>query len=137
MSLIRWTVSRIKASILLIGTDVSLLHCSVPAILTEYVGPKNADHLDNSTVYSIRDRIASAFRALHERGVCHGDVALRNVVVSSDNWPVIVDFERATRECSDDQLAEEWNQVLEMLGYSTGEKPLLVTSGGNSNEVLG
>lgn len=118
-------------------TDVSLVHFAAPAILTEYVGPKNAHQLDWSTVYNIRDRIASAFQALHQRGVCHGDVALRNVVVSYDGWPVIVDFGQAIRRCSKGQAAEEWQEVLNMLRYSSGEKPLLVTetSGGASQEL--
>lgn len=39
------------------------------------------------------DRLARVFAAVHERGVAHGDVRRKNILISADRQPYLIDFQ--------------------------------------------
>lgn len=89
---------------------------TAPALVTEYICPCNAGANAETELYNVRDRVVAAFEAVWQWGVCHGDVAWRNILLSCDGWPVIIDFERSSRNCSKKQVCAKRQQVMEMLG---------------------
>jgi hypothetical protein len=64
----------------------------------------------------LKDRVVEAFRKLHERGVVHGDVALRHILIGADARVTLIDFQ-ASR-------ADEQNEELGLAMTYPGEKDL-------------
>jgi len=64
----------------------------------------------------LKDCIVEAFRKLHERGIAHGDVALRHILIGADARVTLIDFQ-ASR-------ADEPNEELGLAMTYTGEKDL-------------
>ena len=64
----------------------------------------------------LKDRVVEAFQKLHERGVLHGDVALRHILIGADARVTLIDFQ-ASR-------ADEPNEDLGLEAAYPGEKDL-------------
>jgi len=64
----------------------------------------------------LKDRIVEAFLKLHERGIVHGDVALRHILIGADARVTLIDFQ-ASR-------ADDPNEDLGLEGTYPGEKEL-------------
>ena len=64
----------------------------------------------------LKDRVIEAFQKLHEKGVVHGDVALRHILIGADARVTLIDFQ-ASR-------ADEPNEDLGLVATSPGEKDL-------------
>lgn len=64
----------------------------------------------------LKDCVVGAFRKLHERGIVHGDVALRHILIGADARVTLIDFQ-ASR-------ADEANEELGLAMTYTGEKDL-------------
>jgi len=64
----------------------------------------------------LKDRVVEAFQKLHERGVVHGDVALRHILIGADARVTLIDFQ-ASR-------ADEPNEDLGLDAAYPGEKDL-------------
>lgn len=72
--------------------------------------------LSNSVVNRIAEaNVISAFKTLHNRRICHGDVRPPNVIVRADNSVVLVDFERSVSNADGMMLLEEEDEVRHML----------------------
>ena len=64
----------------------------------------------------LKDRVVEAFQRLHERGIVHGDVALRHILIGADAGVTLIDFQ-ASR-------ADDPNEDLGLEGTYPGEKDL-------------
>ena len=64
----------------------------------------------------LKDRVVEAFRKLHGRGIVHGDVALRHILIGADARVTLIDFQ-ASR-------ADEPNDELGLAMTYSGEKDL-------------
>ena len=64
----------------------------------------------------LKDCVVEAFRKLHERGVVHGDVALRHILIGADARVTLIDFQ-ASR-------SDEPNEELGLAMTYPGEKDL-------------
>jgi hypothetical protein len=64
----------------------------------------------------LKDCVVDAFRKLHERGIVHGDVALRHILIGADARVTLIDFQ-ASR-------ADEPNEELDLAMTYPGEKDL-------------
>ena len=64
----------------------------------------------------LKDCVVEAFRKLHERGIVHGDVALRHILIGADARVTLIDFQ-ASR-------ADEPNEKLGLAITYPGEKDL-------------
>jgi len=64
----------------------------------------------------LKDRVVETFQKLHERGVVHGDVALRHILIGADARVTLIDFQ-ASR-------ADEPNEDLGLEASYPGEKDL-------------
>ncbi|KAI9455850.1 hypothetical protein F5148DRAFT_1225310 [Russula earlei] len=62
----------------------------------------------------LKDRVVEAFQKLHDRGVLHGDVALRHILIGADARVTLIDFQ-ASR-------ADEPNEDLGLHAVYPGEK---------------
>jgi RIO-like serine/threonine protein kinase len=66
-------------------------------------------------VPNIGRNVINAFKEIHARGVCHGDVRCENILVRSDGSVVVVDFERSTIDADEDELNAEMKEVKYLL----------------------
>ncbi len=64
----------------------------------------------------LKDRVVEAFQKLHERGIVHGDVALRHILIGADARVTLIDFQ-ASR-------ADDPNEDLGLEATYPGEKEL-------------
>jgi hypothetical protein len=64
----------------------------------------------------LKDRVVEAFQKLHERGIVHGDVALRHILIGADARVTLIDFQ-ASR-------ADDPNEDLGLAATYPGEKEL-------------
>ena len=64
----------------------------------------------------LKDRVVEAFQKLHERGVVHGDVALRHILIGADARVTLIDFQ-ASR-------ADDPNEDLGLSASYPGDKAL-------------
>jgi hypothetical protein len=64
----------------------------------------------------LKDRVVEAYRKVHERGIVHGDVALRHILIGADARVTLIDFQ-ASR-------ADEPNEKLGLAMTYPGEKDL-------------
>ena len=64
----------------------------------------------------LKDRVVDAFQKLHGRGIVHGDVALRHILIGADTRVTLIDFQ-ASR-------ADDPNEDLGLEGTYPGEKEL-------------
>ena len=64
----------------------------------------------------LKDRVVEAFQKLHERGIVHGDVALRHILIGADARVTLIDFQ-ASR-------ADNPNEDLGLAATYPGEKEL-------------
>ena len=64
----------------------------------------------------LKDRVVEAFMKLHERGIVHGDIALRHILIGADARVTLIDFQ-ASR-------ADDSNEDLGLEGTYPGEKEL-------------
>ena len=67
-------------------------------------------------------RIAAAVAQLHASGVCHGDVAARNVLLTDRGWPVLADLDLAAARTPAGVERDLWGlgQVLHVLLTGAG-----------------
>ena len=66
----------------------------------------------NST---IAKNVIRAFKEIHTRKVCHGDVRVENILVRPDNSVVVIDFESSELDADIETLTAEMKQVKLML----------------------
>ena len=59
----------------------------------------------------IAKNVVKAFKEIHARKVCHGDVRGENILVRPDNSVVIIDFERSEMDVDLVSLNEEMLEV--------------------------
>ena len=64
----------------------------------------------------LKDRVVEAFQKLHERGILHGDVALRHILIGADARVTLIDFQRSR--------ADEPNEDLGLAAAYPGEMDL-------------
>lgn len=63
-----------------------------PVLLREYVGQKTAARLSGAELHAIKPKIWDPFEAVWAHDVYHGDVAWRNIVITDQSQPVLIDF---------------------------------------------
>jgi RIO-like serine/threonine protein kinase len=66
----------------------------------------------------VADKIFKAYTAIHELGICHGDIRPNNIVVGENNSVWILDFEYARKVRGlrgEVELSGEMNDVRRML----------------------
>jgi len=66
--------------------------------------------------------VVNAFKDIHARGVCHGDVRCENILVRLDGTVVLVDFEMSTIDADEDELNTEMREVKNLLASLTGKR---------------
>ncbi|KAH9064177.1 hypothetical protein EDB87DRAFT_1383586 [Lactarius vividus] len=100
----------------------------VPHVMGVYTGPGKVDiamdlphpvfwmEASASMPVVLKDRVVEAFQKLHERGIVHGDVALRHILVGADARVTLIDFQ-ASR-------ADDPNEDLGLAATYPGEKEL-------------
>lgn len=106
-----------------------LLVTKAPAFVTELIGVRNGDDMQDEFFRQeqVRERVVEIFDAIHKCGVVHGDVARRNLVLSSEGLIFLVDFGHAIKNATADQMAEERDAVSKMLKRSvSGSIPAFV-----------
>ena len=59
--------------------------------------------------------VINAFKEIHARGVCHGDVRCENILVRPDGSVVVVDFEMSTVDANENELNAEMREVKYLL----------------------
>jgi tRNA A-37 threonylcarbamoyl transferase component Bud32 len=69
----------------------------------------------NST---IAKNVIRAFKEIHARNVCHGDVRVENILVRSDNSVVVIDFEMSEMDADSETLNAELEEVKSLLTSS-------------------
>ncbi|KAH9968926.1 hypothetical protein BC827DRAFT_297484 [Russula dissimulans] len=52
----------------------------------------------------LKDRVVEAFQKLHERGVVHGDVALRHILIGADARVTLIDFQASRADDPNEDL---------------------------------
>ncbi|KAF8507066.1 hypothetical protein F5888DRAFT_1647431 [Russula emetica] len=52
----------------------------------------------------LKDCVVGAFRKLHERGIVHGDVALRHILIGADARITLIDFQASRADEPNDEL---------------------------------
>ncbi|KAH9982509.1 hypothetical protein BGW80DRAFT_28808 [Lactifluus volemus] len=52
----------------------------------------------------LKDRVVEAFQRLHERGVVHGDVALRHILIGPDARVTLIDFQASRADQPNEDL---------------------------------
>ncbi|KAI9445157.1 hypothetical protein H4582DRAFT_2070874 [Lactarius indigo] len=100
----------------------------VPHVMGIYTGPGKIDiamdlphpvfwmEASASMPMVLKDRVVEAFQKLHERGIVHGDVALRHILIGADARVTLIDFQ-ASR-------ADDPNEDLGLAATYPGEKEL-------------
>ena len=120
---------------MLANTTALVLGESVPVLVCPFAGPWNADSLDIKALCgtALRDRAEGIVRAVHAKGVAHGDLALRNFVVPAPRGDertkeqaaarlALIDFERATLDPSEEEKEDEVLTVRSLFsGSQSGE----------------
>ena len=71
---------------------------------------------------NIGRNVINAFKEIHARGVCHGDVRCENILVRSDGSVVVVDFEMSTIDADEDELNAEMREVKHLLASLKGKR---------------
>jgi DNA-binding helix-hairpin-helix protein with protein kinase domain len=66
--------------------------------------------------------VVKAFKEIHARGVCYGDVRCKNILVRSDGTVVLVDFETSKIDADEDELNTEMKEVKYLLASLTGKR---------------
>jgi thiamine kinase-like enzyme len=66
--------------------------------------------------------IINAFKKIHARRVCHGDVRCENILVRSNGTVVVVDFEASTIDADEDELNVEMREVKYLLASLKGKR---------------
>ena len=66
--------------------------------------------------------VVNAFKEIHARGVCHGDVRGENILVRPDGTVVVVDFEMSTIDADEDKLNAEMREVKYLLASLKGKR---------------
>jgi RIO-like serine/threonine protein kinase len=64
---------------------------------------------------NIGRNVINAYKQIHARGVCHGDVRCENILVRLDASVVVVDFEMSTIDADEDLLKSEMREVKYLL----------------------
>jgi tRNA A-37 threonylcarbamoyl transferase component Bud32 len=59
----------------------------------------------------IAKNVIKAFKELHTRKVCHGDVRVENILVRPDQSVVLIDFELSEMDADSDTLNAEMEEV--------------------------
>jgi tRNA A-37 threonylcarbamoyl transferase component Bud32 len=65
---------------------------------------------------TISKNVLKAFKELHARKVCHGDVRVENILVWPDNSVVVIDFELSEVNAKPETLNAEMKEVRHLLG---------------------
>jgi DNA-binding helix-hairpin-helix protein with protein kinase domain len=71
---------------------------------------------------NIGRNIISAFKEIHARRVCHGDVRCENILVRPDGSVIVVDFEMSTIDADEDELNAEMGEVKYLLASLKGKR---------------
>jgi DNA-binding helix-hairpin-helix protein with protein kinase domain len=71
---------------------------------------------------NIGRNVVNAFKEIHARGVCHGDVRGENILVRPDGTVVVVDFEMSTIDADPDDLKSEMKGVKYLLASLEGKR---------------
>jgi DNA-binding helix-hairpin-helix protein with protein kinase domain len=71
---------------------------------------------------NIGRNVINAFKEIHARGVCHGDVRGENILVRQDESVVVVDFEMSTIDANEDELKAEMREVRYLLALLKGKR---------------
>jgi RIO-like serine/threonine protein kinase len=66
----------------------------------------------------VEENVIQAFKVLHSKGVCHGDVRAANVLVRKDESVVLIDFERSVLNADKLMLLEEEDEIRHMLQFA-------------------
>ena len=67
----------------------------------------------NEVMYmpQIGRNVVHAFKEIHRKGVCHGDIRSANILVRPDGSVVIVDFEMSKMDSGTQELRDEMKEV--------------------------
>ena len=71
---------------------------------------------------NIGTNVTNAFKEIHARGVCHGDVRCENILVRPDGSIVVVDFEMSMIDADEDHLKSEMREVKHLLASLKGKR---------------
>ena len=63
----------------------------------------------------MHSNVVSAFEAIHNVGVHHGDVAARNILVREDKSVVVIDFGMSSVGLGKEMLLDEADEVKNLL----------------------
>ena len=63
----------------------------------------------------IARNVVKAFKEIHARKVCHGDVRSENILVRPDDSVVVIDFELSKMDADPDSLSAEMREVKYLL----------------------
>ena len=63
----------------------------------------------------LANTVIKAFKEIHARKVCHGDVRCENILVRPDHWVVVIDFESSEVDADPDSLDTEMREVKYLL----------------------
>ena len=63
----------------------------------------------------IGTNVKNAYKRIHARRVCHGDVRCENILVRPDESVVVVDFEMSMIDSGEDHLQSEMREVTHLL----------------------
>ena len=64
---------------------------------------------------NIANNVIKAFKEIHARKVCHGDVRCENILVRPDHSVVVIDFESSEMDADPDSLNAEMREVMYLL----------------------
>ena len=78
---------------------------------------------------AISKNVVKAFRELHDRKVCHGDVRVENILVRPDDSVVVIDFERSILDAEETLLKEEMKEVKQLLAGLKTRKQSRISDG--------
>lgn len=96
----------------------TLLMEPVNAIVLEFIGVRNAGNIKGYFTGEVKETVRAMYRALWDCKVIHNDVAERNIAVSEQGIPVLIDFGRAVIGASPEQISIESLAVEDMLKNS-------------------
>lgn len=66
----------------------------------------------------LANKVIKAFKKIHTRKVCHGDVRCKNILVRPDHSVAVIDFESSEVDADPDSLNTEMREVKYLLASS-------------------
>ncbi len=101
------------------GEENAIIMEELHALDLERVIKKNAELPNGFSVKTFFDNIEWYIDALHQRGIVHGDIELRNIMIDKGGNGYVIDFGRAKRVSG---LAERESRKLEDVDWETLKK---------------